>query len=323
MGLVVALCGQAGGAKLAEGLARLRGADLAVIVNTGDDHEHLGLHFAPDLDTVLYTLAGIANPQAPWEPAGETHAVYDMVRVLGGPERLRFGDRALAAPLLRTAGAAADRRLTEITGEMARRLGIRARVLPMSDEPVRTLVLTDDGPVPFPEYVTVLGCEPPVRGFAYAGAERARPTPEIAEVLDSPELEAVVICPANPYHTIRPILEVPGMRELVRKRGAPVVAISPIVGGKALRGSAGKMMRELRHEASAKRVALEYLRLIDGFVLDTVDEAQAEAVRACGFEVGVTQTVMRDAEDRVALAHAVLDFAAAIRERRRAEAEPA
>ncbi|MEW5862050.1 MAG: 2-phospho-L-lactate transferase CofD family protein [Pseudomonadota bacterium] len=321
MGLVVALSGQVGGAKLADGLARLRGADLAAIVNTGDDYEHLGLHFSPDLDTVLYVLAGIANPAAPWEPEGESHAVYEMVRRLGGPDRLRFGDRSLAAPLLRTAWEGADRRLTQITADMCRQLGIAARVLPMSDDPVRTYVLTDDGAVPFHEYFTALGCEPPVRGFQYAGADLARVTPEIADALDSPELEAVVICPANPYHTIRPILEVPGMRELLRKRGAPIVAVTPIVGGKALKGSAGKMMTELRREASAKRVALEYLRLIDGFVLDTVDADQAEAVRACGIEVRVARTVMRTIEDRVQLARAVLDFAAQIRERKRAEAE--
>ncbi|MDW8467898.1 MAG: 2-phospho-L-lactate transferase CofD family protein [Burkholderiales bacterium] len=171
MARVVALAGQVGGAKLADGLARLRGAELAVIVNTGDDFEHLGLHFAPDLDTVLYVLGGVANPEAPWEPQGESYAVYDMVRRLGGPERLRFGDRALAAPLLRTAWKAADRRLTQITADLCRRFGIAAQVLPMSDDAVRTHVLTDDGAVPFFEYLIDLGCEPPVRGFEYAGAE--------------------------------------------------------------------------------------------------------------------------------------------------------
>jgi LPPG:FO 2-phospho-L-lactate transferase len=320
MGIVVALSGQAGGAKLAEGLARLRGADCAVIVNTGDDYEHLGLAFSPDIDTLLYVLSGAADPGAPWEPAGETRALHGMVKALGGPDRLTLGDKSLAAPLLRTAWLAEDQRLTSITAEFCRHLGIEARVLPMSDDPVRTHVLTDDGAIPFHEYFTTFACGPVVRGFQYAGADVARLTPEVADVLDSPDLEAVVICPANPYHTIRPILEVPGMRELVRKRGAPVVAVTPLVGGKALRGSAGKMMSELHHEASARRVALEYLRLIDGFVIDVVDEAQAESVRACGIEVLVAQTVMRTAEDRVGLAQAVLDFAGAIREKKREEA---
>jgi len=159
-----------------------------------------------------------------------------------------------------------------------------------------------------------------VRGFQYAGADAAMITPEVADALDSPDLEAVIICPANPYHTIRPILEVPGMRELLRKRRAPVIAVTPIVGGKALRGSAGKMMRELRHEASARRVAIEYLKLIDGFVIDNEDAPAAEDVRATGMEVLVANTVMRTVEDRTALARSVLAFAQTIRERRLQEA---
>jgi LPPG:FO 2-phospho-L-lactate transferase len=190
----------------------------------------------------------------------------------------------------------------------------------MTDDPVRTYVLTEDGEIPFQEYFTTLGCEPVVTGFKYAGAEEAMLTQEVSDALDSPDLEAVVICPANPYHTIRPILEIPGMRELMRKRGAPVIAVTPIVGGKALKGSAGKIMRELRHEASARRVALEYLKLIDGFVIDSEDQASAADVRAAGMEVLVANTVMRTPEDRTALARAVLAFAQTIRERRLQEA---
>ncbi len=320
MGTVVALAGQVGGAKLAEGLYRLRARDLAVVVNTGDDYEHLGLAFSPDLDTVLYTLGGIANAAAGWEPAGESHALFGMLKSLGGPDRVALGDKSLAAPILRTAWLAEGRRLTQVTREFCERLGIEARVLPMSDDQVRTHVLTDDGAVAFQEYFTTLACEPRVKGFQYAGADVATIPPEISDALDAPDLEAVVICPANPYHSIRPILEVPGMKELLRKRGAPVIAVTPIVGGKALKGSAGKMMRELRHEASARRVALEYLRLIDGFVIDAEDEAQAEGVRASGIEVLVAQTVMRNAEDRIALARGVLGFAQAIREKKLQEA---
>jgi LPPG:FO 2-phospho-L-lactate transferase len=320
MGTVVALAGQVGGAKLVDGLYHLRGKDLAAIVNTGDDYDHLTLRFSPDIDTVLYVLAGIASPGAPWEPAGESHALFATLRQLGGPEQLTLGDRSLAAPLLRSAWLAEDRRLTEITLDFCKRLGVSARVLPMSDDSVRTHVLTDDGAVAFQEYFTVLGCEPVVRGFQYAGAEDAMLTPEISDALDSEDLEAVIICPANPYHTIRPILEVPGMRELMRKRAAPVIAVTPIVGGKALRGSAGKMMRELRHEASARRVAMEYLKLIDGFVIDSEDAAAADDVRALGMEVLVANTVMRTVEDRTALARAVLAFAQTIRERRLQEA---
>lgn len=321
MGTVVALGGQVGGAKLADGLYRLRGKDLALIVNTGDDYEHLGLAFSPDLDTALYALAGVAAPAAGWEPEGETRALHGMLKALGGPEQPLLGDKALAAPLLRAQGLAAGRRLTEITVDFCRNLGIAARVLPMSDDPVRTHVLTDEGAIPFPEYFGQLGCEPRIRGLEYAGADQARIPDEVFDALHAPDLEAVVICPANPYHVIGPILEISGMRELLRKRGAPVIAVTPIVGGKALKGSAGKMMRELGKEPSPRAVAAEYLRLIDGFVIDREDAHLAESVRSLGMQVLSTSTIMRSLDDRVALARAVLDFARTVREVRAAEVE--
>jgi len=320
LGTVVALSGQVGGAKLADGLYRLRGRDLTVLVNTGDDHEHLGLAFSPDLDTVLYALAGIASQSSGWEPAGETRALYAMLKSLGGPDRPILGDKSLAAPLLRAHGLRQDRGLTEITLEFCRQLGIEARVLPMSDDPVHTHVLTADGAVPFPEYFNELACDPPVLGFEYAGAEDARISDAVLDALHSNDLEAVVIGPCNPFHSIRPILEVNGLRQLLRKRGAPVIAVTPIVGGKALTGSAGKMMRELGREVSARSVAMEYYKLVDGFVIDGADEEQADGILACGMEVVVGQTVMRNFEDRVRLAQTVLDFARAIRERRLQEA---
>ena len=320
MGTVVALSGQVGGAKLADGLYRLRRRDLAVVVNTGDDFEHLGLAFSPDLDTVLYALADVANPASGWEPAGETHALYTMLKSLGGPDRPILGDRSLAAPILRAHGLREDRGLTAITLEFCRHLGIEARVLPMSDDPVRTHVLTSSGAVPFPEYFDELACDPPVLGFQYAGTEDARLSDEVLDVLHSNDLEAVVLGPCNPFHSIRPILEVNGMRQLLRKRGAPVIAVTPIVGGKALTGSAGKMMRELGREVSARSVAMEYYKLIDGFVIDAVDEDQADGIRACGVQVVIAPTVMRSLEDRVRLAQTVLDFARAIRVRRLQEA---
>jgi len=321
MGTVVTLVGQVGAAKLADGLYRLRDRDLAVIVNTGDDYEHLGLAFSPDIDTVLYTLAGIASQSAGWEPEGETRAVQNMLRMLGGPEAPQIGDRSLAAPLLRSEGLAGDRRLTEITLDFCRELGIGARVLPMSDERVRTNVLTDEGAITFMEYFQELGCEPAVRGFQYAGVEDARISEEVRDALLAPDLEAVIIGPANPYHAIRPILEVPGMKEMLRKRGAPVIAVTPLVGGKALRGSAGKMMRELGKEPSVRAIAGEYLRLIDGFVIDREDEIFAESVRSLGIAVRPTATVMRTVDDRIALAQVALDFAAGIRATKALEVE--
>lgn len=321
MGSVVALAGQVGGAKLADGLYRLRGEALTVVVNTGDDFEHLGLAFAPDLDTMLYTLAGIASPQSGWEPEGETRALHQMLRALGGPDRPIVGDRAIAAPLLRAEGLANGRRLTEITLAFSRRLGVRARVLPMSDERVRTHVLTEEGAVTFNEYFHELGCDPRVQGFQYAGADAARLPDELLDALHAPDLEAIVLCPANPYHAIRPMLEIEGMKELLRRGRAPVIAVSPIVGGKALQGSAGKMMRELGREPSPRGVAADYLRLIDGFVIDRADAALADSVRSLGIEPLVAPIVMRSVDDRVALARAVLDFAALLREKRAAEVE--
>src|SRR3954466_6439967 len=231
MGSVVALAGQVGGAKLADGLYRLRQDRLTVIVNTGDDYEHLGLAFAPDLDTMLYTLAGMASASAGWEPEGETRSLHAMLRALGGPDRPPVGDKSLAAPILRTEWMRNDRRLTQVTLAFCRRLGVQARILPMSDDPVHTNVITDDGAITFHEYFHELACEPAVRGFQYAGAAEARISDEVMDALHAPDLEAVVICPANPYHAIRPILEVGGMRQLLKKRGAPVIAVTPIVGG--------------------------------------------------------------------------------------------
>ena len=321
MGSVVALAGQVGGAKLADGLYRLRQERLTVVVNTGDDYEHLGLAFSPDIDTMLYTLAGMASTGAPWEPEGETHAVHGMLKTLGGPDRPILGDRSLAAPMLRAQGLASERTLTEITRAFCRHLGITARVVPMSDDRVRTYVETDEGSVTFQEYFNELGCEPAVRGFQYAGADDARIPEPLLDALHAPDLEAIVLCPANPYHAIQPILRVSGMKDLLKQRRVPVVAVTPIVGGRALKGSAGKIMRDLGREPSARAVATEYLRLIDGFVLDSEDSALVEGVRSLGMEAIALPTFMRSLDDRVALAHEVLDFAATIRARRAAEVE--
>ena len=319
MGTVVALSGQVGGAKLADGLRRLRGRDLAVVVNTGDDHEVFGLAFAPDIDTMLYTLGGIASPAAGWEPAGETYALHDMLHRFGSEHRVRVGDRSYALPLLRTEALRQEIPLSQITLGFCDTLGIDARVLPMSNDPVRTVVITSDGHVSYHEYLTELECAPVVKGFLYAGADVARVPDEVLEAIYAPDLEAIVLCPANPYHTIQPILAVQGMRELLRERGVPVIAVSPIVGDRALKGAAGKMMGELGHEVSARRAALEYYRLIDGFVVDSVDAAAADGIRSCGIEVAVAPTIMRSEDDRVALAQVVLDLAQTLRARKEQE----
>jgi LPPG:FO 2-phospho-L-lactate transferase len=316
MGTVVALGGQIGGAKLAEGLYRLRGAKLVVIVNTGDDYEYLGLPVSPDVDTMLYALAGIADPAKGWEPAGETYACHGMLTRLGGPVEVPLGDRALALQLLRAEALHAERSPTAIALELAQRLGIEARVLPMSDDPVRTIVHTEAGAVSFPDYFIDLKCEPAVRSFQYGGADAARLSDAALDALHAADLEAVVLLPCNPYHTLLPILAVPGMREALRRRGAPVIAVSPIIGGRALQGSAAKIMEELGREVSARAIAMEFRGLIDGIVIDTADEALAEGVRASGFEVLAVPTFMRNAEDRLVLARAVLEFARDVRTNR-------
>ena len=228
----------------------------------------------------------------------------------------RSRPRCCAPKAWRTSGAS-----REITLDFCRHLGIAARVLPMSDDRVRTYVITEDGAVTFQDYFTQLACEPAVRGFQYAGADAARVTDEIIDALHADDLEAVIICPANPYHAIRPILEIDGMKELLRRRRAPVVAVTPIVGGRALKGSAGKMMRELGREVSPRSVAGEYLKLIDGFVLDSEDMPLVDSVRSLGMDVVALPTIMRSLDDRVALAQEVLDFAASIRARLEAEVE--
>ena len=321
MGTVVALGGQLGGAKLAEGLYRLRGRDLAVIVNTGDDFEYLGLQLSPDVDTMLYALAGIADASKGWEPAGESFACHGMLTRLGGPVDVPLGDRALALQLLRAEALRAERAPTAITLELCQRLGIEARVLPMSNDPVRTIVNTESGAMSFQDYFMELRCEPAVRSFQYGGADGARLSDEVLDALHARDLEAVVLCPCNPYHTMQPILAVNGMREALRKRGAPVVAVSPIVGRRALQGSAAKMMHELGREASARAVAMEYYKLIDGIVIDSADESLAEGIRASGFEVLVAPTYMRNSDDRLKLARAVLEFARAVRLRKEVAAD--
>jgi LPPG:FO 2-phospho-L-lactate transferase len=239
--------------------------------------------------------------------------------VLGGPDRPVHGDKSLATALLRGEGLADERRLTDVTLDFCRTLGIEARIVPMSDARVRTHVVTDQGTMSFHEYYHTHACEPTARAFHYLGAGDARLPDEALDALHAADLEAVVICPANPYHAIRPILETGGLRALIRGRGVPVVAVTPIVGGKALHGAAGKLMRDLGKEPSALAVAGEYLRAIDGFVIDRQDLAQAEAVRSLGIEVTAANTVMRNTDDRVALARAALDFASALRQRGLAE----
>jgi LPPG:FO 2-phospho-L-lactate transferase len=304
---VVALSGGIGGAKLALGLYRTLPPDsLMVVCNTGDDFEHLGLLISPDLDTVMYTLAGIANPETGWGRASETWTFMAALEQLGGATWFRLGDADLASHVERTRRLAEGESLSAIAADFSRRLGVRARLVPMCDEPVRTMVDTDDGVLAFQRYFVERRCEPKVSGFEFQGAGAARPTPALAEALEGEKLEAVVICPSNPFISIDPILAVPGMCAAIAGCRAPVVAVSPLIGGRAVKGPTGKMMAELGMQASAGAVAEHYRELLDGFVLDEADAAEAAVI---DLPCLATRTLMTSEDHKCALAAEVLAFA--------------
>jgi LPPG:FO 2-phospho-L-lactate transferase len=305
----LALSGGVGGAKLALGLAQvLPPEDLLVVANTGDDFDHLGLLICPDIDTVAYTLAGVSNPETGWGRAGETWSFMEAQAALGGETWFRLGDRDLAVHLERTRRTAAGETLSAVTADLARRLGVRTRIAPMSDTPVRTVVETPDGPLPFQHYFVREQCRPRVTGFRFEGAADAMPSPAFATALAGGP-EAVVICPSNPFISIDPILAVPGVRQGLGQCRAPVVAVSPIVGGRAIKGPTAKMMTELGLASGAVEVAEHYRGLIDGFVLDRSDADGAAAVERLGLAVLVTGTVMQSLDDKTRLARETLDFA--------------
>ena len=303
---VAALAGGVGGAKLADGLARsLPAGNLTVIVNTGDDFEHLGFSISPDLDTVTYTLAGLANPETGWGRRDESWNFLHELERLGGPTWFQLGDRDLALHAERTRRLAAGESLSSVTTALAQRLGARATVLPMSDDRVRTRVETDRGVLPFQEYFVHHACEPQVRSFHFAGSEDARPAPGVLEAIE--DARVVIFCPSNPWVSLDPILSLGDLARAVQKK--PVVGVSPIVGGKALRGPAAKMFAELGIEPSAVSVAEHFRKYLDAFVIDDADSEQKHEIENLGMEVFVTDAVMQTADDRVRLARDVLSLA--------------
>lgn len=312
-GTVMALCGGVGGAKLALGLTRVLPAEkLAVVVNTGDDFEHLGLSVSPDVDTVLYTLAGIANAATGWGRAEETWRCMTALEALGGEAWFRLGDTDLATHLYRTGRLRAGASPTTVTAELRVRLGVGAEVVPMTDGVVRTELETDRGRLAFQDYFVRHRCEPSVRSVHYVGADRARPSPRFAELLEDGGLRAVVLCPSNPPLSIGPILAVPGVQEALRERRVPVIAVSPIVRGAALKGPAARVLRDLGIPPAASAVARWYEGVVDGLVIDTADAAEAPEVEAAGVRCRVTATIMHTLGDRERLAREVLEFAAVL-----------
>jgi LPPG:FO 2-phospho-L-lactate transferase len=304
---ILALAGGVGGAKLALGLAGILPAEaLTVVVNTADDFEHLGLAISPDLDTVMYTLAGVANPETGWGRRDESWTVMEALGALGGETWFRLGDKDLATHIERTRRLRAGEPLSAITRDLATRLGVKCAMVPMSDDPVRTVVTAATGQLSFQDWFVRLHCEPIVRSVDFAGATAAKPHPAL---LDFAALRALIVCPSNPFVSVGPILALPGVRQALEGAGIARVAVTPIVGGAAIKGPAAKMLAELGHDVSALGVARFYKGLIDGFVLDAQDSKLSPQIEALGMRVLVTDTMMRNDADKKRLAATTLEFA--------------
>jgi len=306
-GSYLAITGGVGGAKLALGLSKLLAPhELFFAVNTGDDFEHLGLHISPDIDTLTYTLAGASNTDLGWGREGETWQFIETLGQLGGADWFRLGDKDMALHIRRRSLLDTGKSLTETTAAITESMGIKHQLLPMTNDPVRTIVHTQTGDaLPFQHYFVRDRCKPAVARFEFAGIARAEPNPVLLEQLAN--CRAVIICPSNPYVSVDPLLRLPGMHEAILASGAPVVAVSPIVSGIAIKGPAAKMMTELKVPNTAVSVAQHYGDLLHGFVID-----QQDAELAADIEVPTlcAQSVMRTLDDRVQLAQSVLNFIA-------------
>lgn len=304
-GPVLALAGGVGGAKLVLGLARVIPAgQLVVCVNTGDDEYFHGLHVSPDLDTVMYTLAGLANPETGWGLRGDTFNALDMLRRLGAETWFNLGDRDLATHIRRTQLLQQGATLSKVTAELCRRLGVDQKVVPMSDDPVRTVLSTEAGSLPMQQYFVQRRSEPRVKGIEYQGAASARPSPGLRAALDQAKL--VVLCPSNPFLSLGPILAIPNVRRQIENFSGLRVAVSPIVGGAAVRGPAAKIMSELGEEASCFGVARRYRGICDVLLIDQQDAHLGPAIKELGIRPVAAPIIMETESDKVALAERVL-----------------
>jgi LPPG:FO 2-phospho-L-lactate transferase len=302
---IVALAGGVGGAKLCDGLAQvLQPERLTIIVNTADDFTYLGLRISPDLDTVCYTLAGMANPLTGWGRNNETWNVLGMINQLGLPTWFQIGDSDLATHLVRNARYNEGWKLSRITQEFCKIWGVRARVLPMSDDEIQTRVYSDEGELDFQEYFVHRKCEPVVSGFYFNGVERSHPAPGVMEAIGN--CDAVIICPSNPWVSIDPILEVPNIRCALRLKN--VIAVSPIIGDKTVKGPAAKMFLEMGHQPSALAVAQHYNKLIQSIIIDSSDSAWVKEIDQLGIQVEFTDILMKDKADRGRLAQEIIDL---------------
>ncbi len=305
---VVALAGGVGGARMVNGLAQiLEPEQLSIIVNTGDDFEYWGLSISPDLDSVTYTLAGISNPQTGWGLQDEGHRCLEQMRIFGHPDWFGLGDRDLAIHLTRTLWLNEGRNLTEVTKRISSSLGVRHSILPMCDEPYHTIAITKSGEMDFQTYFVKEKWQPELIGLRWEGSTYAKMTSQVNHVFS--EADLIIICPSNPFVSIDPILNLPGVLDLIRSK--PVVGISPIIGGKAIKGPAAKMFKELLdQEASASNVAAYYQKksLLNGFVIDTQDQNLQTDISAMDIEVLVTNTMLMDPHSQKEMATRLMDF---------------
>jgi LPPG:FO 2-phospho-L-lactate transferase len=305
----LAITGGVGGAKLALGLSRVLGpADIAFVVNTGDDFEHLGLHVSPDLDTLMYTLGGLSNPDTGWGRVNESWHFIETVREFGGEDWFNLGDRDLAVHVLRTAALRAGTTLAGVTAQLFAAVGIAHTGWPMSNDRVATRVVCDTGEYAFQHYFVRERCAPRVTRIAFDGAHTAKPLPQVLAALADPALAGVIICPSNPFLSIDPLLAMPALRAALAACPAPVVAVSPIVGGAAIKGPTAKIMDELGLPQDAAAVAAHYGELLDGFILDACDRPLAPRISHENLAVIDAQTVMHTLDDRINLAHTALNF---------------
>jgi LPPG:FO 2-phospho-L-lactate transferase len=304
---VVALSGGVGGAKLALGLHRiLRAGELTVIVNTGDDFEHLGLKVCPDLDTVLYTLAELSDPVQGWGRRDETWTLMRTLESLGEETWFKLGDGDSALHVARTHRLREGSTLTQVMEHFRHQLGVASRILPMTDDRVETHIDTDEGDLAFQDYFVRLRCAPRALGIRFVGAADALPAPGVVAALSSPELEAIILCPSNPYLSIDPLLSVTGLRESLKQRAAPLIAVSPLIGGRAVKGPTAKIMQELGIPMTPGAIYEHYQGLLDAIVVDSAD---AHAARAIPIPVFSTATLMTSLDDRIRLARFVLERA--------------
>jgi len=308
---VVALCGGVGGAKLAQGLYQVLPPDtLTVVANTGDDFQHLGLHVSPDLDTVLYTLGGRADPERGWGRAGESWNFMAALGEIGGEQWFNLGDLDLAMHVHRTHWLREGKTLSEFAQHVADQFGIAARIAPMTDDAVATWIATQNGLMPFQQYFVKERCEPEVRALHFEAAGEARIPPAVQAALRDPRLAAIVICPSNPYLSVDPILAIPGMRTLIAEAGRPVVAVSPIIRGSAVKGPAAKIMKELAISPSWTSIADHYAGLAHGLLIDVSDHIGGQEYPLM---VESSAILMKTLDDRLRLAETVLAFAARLR----------